>query len=231
MADLQPFDQLFEAVITKSSLKQKVYSNTLKTLSLMKREMSSLADLYRDRYGNGGQEPEIPFVFKDKGEFEAELKFGGDVLIFMMHSNIFEFSRDHTVMKTPYVREDKNRSYCGIINIFNFLGDSMKYNRINDVGYLIGRIFVNNEMHYFVEGKRELGFVYTDFGSSVVSRENLREVLISSIYYTLNFDLLVPPYDHVKEVSVQDFITAVGSMPLKTGKRLGFRFQADNNSH
>ena len=85
----------------------------------------------------------VPFEFHDKSEFEAELRFGGDVLIFFMHTNIFEFSRDHEVMKTSYVREDPDRSYCGTILIFNFLADSFHYNRENDLGYLIGRIFIN----------------------------------------------------------------------------------------
>ena len=45
-------------------------------------------------------------------------------------------------MNTSYVKEDKNRSYCGVIHLYNFLADSFKYNRLNDVGYLIGRVFI-----------------------------------------------------------------------------------------
>ncbi|MEZ5145698.1 MAG: hypothetical protein R2759_01090 [Bacteroidales bacterium] len=132
-------------------------------------------------------------------------------------------------MKTPYINEDIERSYCGVINIFNFLSDSFKYQRMNDAGYLIGRLFVNKDMHYFVEGKRELGFLYSNFGTSEVNAENIADILESAIYYTINFDLLVPPYDNIKEVMVQDFITALDSMQMKTGKRMGFRFQADIN--
>ena len=92
-----------------------------------------------------------------------ELKFAGDVLIFMMHTNVFEFPRHHEIMRTSYIRDDKNRSYCGIINIYNFLADSFKYNRENDIGYLIGRVFINYENHYYIEGKKELGLIYNDF--------------------------------------------------------------------
>jgi hypothetical protein len=169
----------------------------------------------------------IPFVYKDRGEFEAELKFGGDTLVFMMHTNVFEFSRDHEVMKTTYIKEDKNRSFCGIINVFNFLSDSFKYNRLNDSGYLIGRIFINKDNHYFIEGKREMGYLYTNFGSSKLSAKKVCEILESSINYTINFDLLTPPYDQLKEVSVLGFKEATDAMQLKTAKRLGFKFQAD----
>ena len=146
----------------------------------------------------------------------------------MMHTNVFEFSRDHQVMKTPYVREDPKRSYCGVIHIYNFLADSIIYQRDNDLGYMIGRVFVNNEKHYFIEGKRELGMIYTNFNTSVVTPETVQGVVESAIEYTTNFDLLTPPYDEVKLVSVGEMRTNFDKKLLITGKRLGFRFQADN---
>ncbi|MCB0823848.1 MAG: hypothetical protein KDC09_14205 [Bacteroidales bacterium] len=219
--------QLFDTLVGKATLKQKVYRNTLTTLNMLKKGMVQLTTKYEEVETDLSKE--IPFTFKDRSEFEAELKFAGDTLVFMMHTNVFEFPRDHTVMKTPYINEDIERSYCGVINIFNFLSDSFKYQRMNDAGYLIGRLFVNKDMHYFVEGKRELGFLYSNFGTSEVNAENIADILESAIYYTINFDLLVPPYDNIKEVMVQDFITALDSMQMKTGKRMGFRFQADIN--
>ena len=91
----------------------------------------------------------------DRGKFDAEMRMAGDVLFFSMHSNIFEFDRDHSVWKLSYVEEDKMRSYCGIINVYNFLSDSFKYNRFDDLGYLIGRIFVNKDMVASQNGVKE----------------------------------------------------------------------------
>ena len=217
--------QLFDALVDKATLKQVVYQNTLSTLNILKKSMRELSDKY-DKL-DSEKSKKIPFVFKDKGEFEAELRFAGDTLVYMMHTNVFELPRNHEAMKTPYLIEDKNRSFCGIINIFNFLTDSFKYNRTNDVGYLIGRIFVNKDMHYFIEGKREIGFLYSNFGTTEMNQENACEIVESSIQYTINFDLLTPPYEQVKEVTVFEFQTVMDSMQLKTGKRLGFKFQAD----
>jgi hypothetical protein len=217
--------EIFKSLLKKGALKQTVYKNTLATLDLLKKQMAELSQHYFEL--DADKPGKIPFVFKDKGEFEAELRFAGDTLVFMMHSNVFEFPRNHTVMKTPYILEDKERSYCGVINIFNFLNDSFKYQRLNDLGYLIGRIFVNKDNHYFIEGKREIGFLYSNFGTSEVNLKNIREIVLSSISYTINFDLLVPPYDNIKEVTVGEFMSAINSMQIKTGKRLGFKFQAD----
>jgi hypothetical protein len=219
-------DELFNALIKKAALKQKVYRNTYDTLNLLKNAMQRLVTQYESL--SSDQSKKIPFIYRDRNEFESELKFAGDTLVFMMHTNVFEIPRDHEVMKTPYIREDKERSYCGIINIFNFLSDSFKYSRFNDLGYLIGRIMINKDMHYFVEGKREIGFLYSSFGTSEMTQETSCKILESAIQYTINFDLLTPPYNDVKEVSVQEFISTVDTMQLRTGKRLGFKFQADH---
>ena len=225
MIDKKKTQALFDNLVNKSILKQDVYSKTLTSFNMLKTGMQDLVEKYNAQKSENAKR--IPFKFKDRSEFEAEIKFAGDTLVFMMHSNVFEFSRNHEVMKTPYIKEDKDRSYCGIINIFNFLSDSFKYNRVNDTGYLIGRIFINKDMHYFIEGKREIGFLYSSFGNSVMNQEVACNILESAIQYTVNFDLLTPPYDNLKEVTVQEFITAIDSMRIKTGKRLGFKFQAD----
>jgi len=225
MKDPKKTAALFDALVKKATLKQVVYKKTLDSLNLLKDGMKYLVDQYQ--HVNSEEAKKIPFTYKDRSEFETELKFAGDTLVFMMHTNIFEFPRTHEVMKTPYIQEDKDRSYCGIISIYNFLSDSFKYNRLNDVGYLIGRLFINKDMHYFVEGKREIGFLYNSFGNSKMDPVSACEILESSIYYTINFDLLTPPYENVKAVSVQEFISAVDSLHMKTGKRLGFKFQAD----
>jgi hypothetical protein len=62
-----------------------------------------------------------------------------------------------------------------------------------------------------------------------MNKEFCGQILQSAIQYTLNFDLLIPPYNDVKEVSVQEFISTVDAMQLRTGKRLGFKFQADQD--
>jgi hypothetical protein len=147
-----------------------------------------------------------------------------------MHSNVFEFDKSHRIWKTSYVRDREGLSYCGMINVYNFLNDSFKYNRANDIGYLIARIFLNVENHYFVEGKRQLGFLYNDFAHAVIDEETLRRIVESTIVYCLDFDLFTPPFDAVKEVSVNEIMEASFANQFRTGKRLGFRFHADNDS-
>lgn len=217
--------ELFSVLNSKGKLKQQVYGKTLSAFNLFKHEAEILAAQYMMK--QLPEKAQITIEFHDRGQFEFRLKFAGDVLIFMMHTNVFEFSRDHEVMRSAYIKEDKKRSYCGILYIFNFLADSFKYNRLNDIGYLIGRIFINRENHYFVEGKREVGLLYSNFATATLNRQAVQSIIRSAMLYTINFDLLTPPYESMKEVTVSEMQTALDAMLIKTGKRMGFRFEAD----
>ena len=220
-------ESLKDLVFDKSDLKQQVYCATKETFELFRTITRELMSLFEDQAHKEGRN--VHFSFTDHGDFEFEAKFAGDVLVFVMHTNVFEFSRDHQVMKSPYIREDKRRSYCGVIRIYNFLADSFVYNRDQDLGYMIGRVFVNNEKHYFIEGKRELGMLYNNFNTSLITNESVQSMVASAIEYTTNFDLLTPPYDEVKLVSVGEMRSDLDKKSLVTGKRLGFRFQADTD--
>lgn len=223
-----PRELILKTLKEKSSMKQDVYANTLNAFTLLKNTAKELTnELTKEAKAI---DKRVVIEYREKGEFEFELRVAGDLLIFAMHTNIFEFDKSHQVWKSSYIKEDNSRTFCGMINIYNFLNDSFKYNRINDLGYVIGRVFVNKENHYFVEGKRQLGFLYNDFVHSVIDENAIKAVLESTILYCLSFDLFTPPFDAIKEISVLDMQSVSESMQIKTGKRLGFRFQADNDS-
>ncbi|HRN36321.1 MAG TPA: hypothetical protein PLL18_05355, partial [Flavobacteriales bacterium] len=55
----------------------------------------------------------------------------------------------------------------------------------------------------------------------------MRATLESVLLYVLDFDLLAPPYDQVSQVTVEEMKQVEANSMVSTGKRLGFRFQAD----
>ncbi|MES2591079.1 MAG: hypothetical protein V4608_04255 [Bacteroidota bacterium] len=220
-------DLIIKTLKEKSVMKQDVYDKTFQAFKSMKATAKQMVADFKSEIA--AVDKRIVLEYRDKGEFEFELRVAGDLLIFAMHTNVFEFDKAHQVWKSSYVKEDHARSFCGIINIYNFLNDSFTYNRINDLGYVIGRVFVNKENHYFIEGKRQLGFLYNDFVHAVMDEAAIKAILESTILYCLNFDLFTPPFDTIKEVSVSDMQAASENMQIKTGKRLGFRFQVDSD--
>lgn len=214
-------------ILAKDALKQKVSENTSAAFALLKEEACAFFEGFNRIKDDSGADSKLRLSLTERGKMEFMLAFSSDVLLFSQHTNVFEFSRNHEVMKTPYVREDPDRSYCGLIHIYNFLSDSLLYHRDNDLGYLIGRVFVNKDGHYFIEGKQELGLIYTNFGHAEFNREAARALLRSAMEYTAKFDLLIPPYDEVKEITVGDVQDELAYKKMRTAKRLGFQFKAD----
>jgi len=218
---------LLEALVIKSMVKQQVYKNTQTTFKILKKVMKKLEEDYLSVVKDKMPESVLP-TFKDRGAFEAEFKIGGDLLIFSMHSNVFEFDDKHPVLQTAYIKEDPLRSYCGTINIYNFLADSFKYNRNNDLGYLVARIFVNKDNHFFVEGKRQSEELVKDFAVDSISPGIMRQIVETAIQYSIEFDLLVPHYDQVKVATVDQMRRKISHSKMATGKRLGFSFNSDD---
>jgi len=217
---------LISAIIDKNNIKQKVYQSAQDCFNLMKQSCDQFVKLNKPRV-KSGKYP-LLFEFSNRGVFECQLKFGSDVLIFFMHSNVFEIPRNHFIMKSSYITEDKSRSYCGIIYIYNFLADSLKYARTQDLGYCIGRIFINHEKHFYIEGKQEISLLYNNFATNIFEEKEVSDIIQAAIRYSLNFDLLIPPFDEMKQLTVQEIQSTLDTISVKTGKRLGFQFQADN---
>lgn len=219
-------DIILKTFNIKAGMKQQVFSNTYDAFLLLKEVLNDLANEYNEHLKDA--DPKLWMKYKDRGRFQASFKFGGDLLLFSMHSNVFEFDRDHSIWNTAYAKKNKLGTFCGIINIYNFLSDSFKYNRESDLGYLVGRVFINKDHHYFVEGKRQMGSIYKTFGSVKIDKEALRTIVESSLQYILEFDLLVPPYDNVKIISVELVQEKNNKTLQQTGKRLGFKFNSDD---
>ena len=93
----------------KSVLKQKVYDNTLESFCIVK---DILKNLSKDVNSNlTGVDTRIRLEYTDRSNFDAQIKIAGDILLFSMHSNIFQFDREHPAWKTPYIQKNKFNAY------------------------------------------------------------------------------------------------------------------------
>ena len=69
--------------------------------------------------------------------------------------------------------------------------------------------------------------MYNNFPDALMDAMATESIIQSSILYTINFDLLTPPYDNMKEVTIEEMLNIRDNMRIKTGKRLGFKFLED----
>ncbi len=210
----------------KASTKQEVFALTEKHFEVLKQGLAGLCGELRTEVDEFDKR--ISVGYKSRSKYEAQLKFGGDTLVFNMHTNIFLFDSSHHLQRTKYVQEDPMRGYCGIINVYNFLSDSFRYQRLNDAGYLIARIFVNKDGHFFVEGKKRLGFLFSQFDRQEINSEKLIEIVEECMRFSLDFDLYTPDFERVKLVSLHQILELSNNIKLRTEKRLGFEFNAQD---
>ena len=210
----------------KACTKQKIYRITKNIFANFQDVLQEKANILNNEI----QDKDVEVSYEESGDFDAKLKFSGDTLLFHMHSNIFDFDSSHQIHKTSYVKEDKMRSFCGVINIYNFLSDSLKYNRLNDAGFLIARIFINKDNHFFVEGDKQLGFLFNDFVNQQIDEVQICKIIDTAMIYALNFDLQTPNFNDVKVVSLHQILAINNNHKIKTSKRLGFKFSSETNN-
>ena len=220
-------EKILATIINKSTLKQHIYDNTFTSFNELKDVLFEIASELDDDL-DGKLDKRVRIEYRDRGKFEAQLQIASDLLIFRMHTDIFEFDSNHIIWQTEYVQNNRDNSYCGVIDIYNFLSDSFKFNRNADEGYLIGRIFINREKCFFVEGKRQTLLRPMEFGDQKITREALIAIMEVAINYAINFDLLVPSYEENKRATVDQFNSKMDNSKFITGKRIGYDFNIDD---
>ena len=216
----EKLEKILNGLNHKASLKQHVYNHSLEVFDNFKACANNIVEKLAPKLLDKSSSVEIQI--SDYGQFEFHLKFSGDTIVFLLHTNTFTFPPIHTVSKSAYVKEDQNAGYFGMIQIYNFLSDSIKYNRLGDPGYLLARVFVNYKNDFYVEGKRQLGFLYKDLSKFQMETEHIRNIIEQCMLYCLDFDLFVPPTDAMQEITIQQKNYFNNPSGIATGKRLGF---------
>ena len=214
--------ELYDFFYKKSANKQVVYQKTLASFNLLKLKAQAAISNLQDVVASSEQS--LDLKYKEVGALEAELRFAGDALALQMHSNVFAFPNEHFVNKLPSVAADSSKGYVGMILVYNFLADSLRYNRLADVGYLLGRIFINAEGKFFVNGQRQFSFLFQDFENQIFDEDSADKIIQLAMKQAVDFDLYVPPYDAVKEISLHQKSIQQGNTAFKTGKRVGFDY-------
>lgn len=215
---------ILDLLLNKSALKQNIADDCEKIFAQFKTSISKEIDALKEHVND----PRIRLSFKEKGSFEIHVFVGSDVLVFHLHNNVFRLPDDNPLWGTRYFQADDTNGFFGVIYIYNFLAESFIQNRLNDSGYLIGRLFINHDRHFMMEGKGQLGYLFRDIENVVLSDELISLIVQSAFAFALEFDLLIPPYDFVAELSVGEIQVISNNLQLQTGKRLGFKMKSED---
>lgn len=228
MAEVNCNKEILKLLAEKSSTKQFVFRQTKDLFRIFGDQLAQIATELSSNICNIDQS--VVVQKKDIGEFETHIFFSGDAIVYQMHTNVFTFDKSHHIWKTSYIKDDPMRAYFGVIHMYNFLADSFKYNRESDYGHLLGRIYVNKDMHFFMEGQRQFAFLFNDVQNDVFDEAQMRKIIEKSIEHSLDFDLTVPNMTDYSEVTLGQIQQFGSALSLTTRKKLGFKFSFEKGN-
>ena len=220
-----PLDQIQRLLENKSAAKQITFRKLLEAFEVLAKEAKRVMAELKKKGKPGDQD--VTVDFKRINEHEFQLKLAGDLLIFVMHTNIVTFDEAHDVMKDPYIREKDINRYFGQIMIYNFMSDSVKFHRINDPGYLLARLLINHDGRYIIEGEGKLGVVFSHISDTSISESDLNILVKLALTLAIENDLMAPPYPQVKFITLHQKIEK--TQELGAGQKIGFRMSYHGN--
>jgi hypothetical protein len=222
-ADAPPADRLdliAQGLSGKSSAKQAIFRATQAAFDVLRQASQELC-LELTHKITTTLDPSVRIEYYPVNGMEFHIRFSGDLLVFVMHSNIVTFPDTFGPMTTPYVQDDFRRRFFGHIMAYNFMADSIKYQRMNDPGYLVGRLLVNIDSHYFLEGVQQLELPDHDMSSSPVTADAMRLFVESAMIAAVNNDLIAPPMDDIQKITVKQKLE---NQQVSRASKVGFSF-------
>ena len=219
------FNQIIASLSKRASLKQLIYRNTVAIFSRL-REQARLLAIRLDTEMKA-TDPNVPIEFENGTEFEFNLKVSGDLLICSMHTNVVTFPSDHLLFGNPFIMENPFRAFFGQIMIYNFTADSVKYNRMNDEGYLLSRFLVNAENCFFVEGMGVIEMNHPDISKNQITDEILLDFLECNALVAIQTDLQAANFADLQVISLAE--KAANTLPGAIQK-VGFQMKLQDQS-
>jgi hypothetical protein len=224
--DQDHLNYITQLLESKSAAKQKTYKHLLSAFSILATETQRIIEELKKKANPDDKDVTLEFVAINEHEFHAKL--AGDLLIFVLHTNIVTFDADHFVMKDSYIKEQEVNRYFGQIMIYNFMSDSLKFNRINDPGYLLARLMINHDNRFFVEGEGQLAFLFNKISEGPITKEALDALVKLSLAIAIENDLMAMPYPQVKFITLYQKLEHTPD--LGGGQKIGFRMSYEGKT-
>ena len=210
---------------SKSTAKQTAYKHICRAFSVLEAESKRVVEELKRRANPSDKDVTVEFNSINAQEFDVKL--AGDMLIFVLGTNIVTLEESHTIMKEDYIRENEVNRYFGQIMVYNFMAESLKYNRTNDPGYLLARIMINHENRFFIEGERELQD-FNPISQQPVTDEELQQVVRIVLKMAIENDLVAPAFTEVKAITLNQ--KRDHNLELGGAQKIGFKMSYEEKT-
>lgn len=219
-------DSVLNLLHDKVTLKQDVLAVTKKWF----KELSEVLAAEVAELKGGLKDPRIRMEATFKSDFESRVKVGSDALIFHLHTNVFTIPEDNPLWKDAYIKKDFSRGYFGVIYVYNFSAQSILQNRIGDEGGLLARMYINKENHFVIEGVQQVALRFPKISKNTVTKDVLVEMVHLLFLGAVSNDLVIPAYDAVSEINIDQLNELSENLGIRTNKSLGFRSSSSKDS-
>jgi hypothetical protein len=226
MADTErdPLDHIKELLESKSTAKQVTYKFLLAAFQILAKESSRVVGELKLRVRPGDED--VTMSYEKLNEHEFHVKLAGDLLVFVLHTNIVTLMENHPVMQDPYIKKNEVNRYFGQIMIYNFMSDSLKFNRVNDPGYLLARLLINHEGRYVIEGDGQLSALANKISTEAITEIELNVVVKLALTLAIENDLMAPPFPDVRFITLYQKMEK--TQELGAGQKIGFQMSYQN---
>jgi hypothetical protein len=214
-----PIDQIKNLLESKSTAKQITYKNLLRAFDVLATESQRIVKELTTKVRLGDEDVTVEYTRINSHEFHVKL--AGDLLIFVLHTNIVAMDGNHPVMQDPYMKEKEVNRYFGQIMIYNFMADSLKFNRINDPGYLLARMLINHDGRYVIEGDGHLSTIANKVSSQPIVDAELAILVKLALMLAIENDLVAPPFPDVRYITLYQKMEK--TLELGAGRKIGFQ--------
>ncbi len=218
-AEIDPIEHIRKMLESKSTAKQITYKNLITAFSILAKESERVVDELVKKARPGDDDVTEEYIEVNDQEFHVKL--AGDLLVFVLHTNVVTLPPDHPVMQDPYIKQNEVNRYFGQIMIYNFMSDSFKFNRVNDPGYLVARLLINHEGRYVIEGNGRLGALFNKISGGPISEMELNILVKLALTIAIENDLMAPPFPQVQYITVHQKLEK--TQELGGGQKIGFR--------
>jgi hypothetical protein len=220
-----PVEYIKDMLENKSTAKQTTYKNILSAYSILAEESKNIVNELLRKAHPGDKD--VTVAFTEESEHEFQVKLAGDLVIFALGTNIVTFEEGHAIMKEDYIKEKEVNRYFGQIMIYDFMSDSLKYNRTNDPGYLLARLLINHENRFFIEGEKQLS-EYNRISEKPITERDIKDLVKTALVMAIENDLVALPYQQVKSITLSQ---KLDHTPEFSGtKKIGFRMSYEHKT-
>ena len=150
------------------------------------------------------------------------------MIVYALQTNVVTFDQSHSLMQSNYLQNNADLRFFGQILIYDFMADSLRYKRTEDIGYLMGRILINVENRFMIEGVRGLHYLFNGMERSEVTEENCSLIIKKTLAVAVESDLLAAEYKQLQFVKLG--VRMKGDQELGHGKKIGFQMADDEEN-